>query len=90
MCFLLHDPHTVGPYVTDGSITFVKKSNYFRGRNRMRRSKLNLGAKDFSTFAEWSDQDNLLSTYTPRGLSEVVHFMMYVVAKSKSLDKASK
>ena len=22
-CVLLHDPHTVGPYVTDGSITFV-------------------------------------------------------------------
>ena len=56
----------------------------------MRRTKLNLGAKDFSTFAEWSDQDNLLSTYTRTGLSEVVHFMMYVVAKSKSLDKASK
>ena len=42
----------------------------------MRRSRLNLDAKDFATFAAWSDQDNLLSTCTPRSLSEVVHFMM--------------
>ena len=73
--------HTVRPYVTGGIITFVKKSsNCFRGRNRMRRSKLNLDANDFATFAAWSVQDNLLldllSTYTPRSLSKVVHFMM--------------
>ena len=73
--------HTVRPYVTDDIITFVEKSsNCFRGRNHMRRSKLNLDANDFATFAAWSDQDNLLSdllsTYTPRSLSEVVHFMM--------------
>ena len=37
----------------------------------MRRSRLNLDAKDFAT-----DQDNLLSTCTPRSLSEVVDFMM--------------
>ena len=46
----------------------------------MRRSKLNLNANDFATFAAWSDRDNLLSdllsAYTPRRLSEVVHFMM--------------
>ena len=46
----------------------------------MRRGKLNLGANDFATFAARSDQDtllsDLLSTYTPRSLSDVVHFMM--------------
>ena len=42
----------------------------------MRRSKLNLDAKDFATFAAWSDQVNVLSTCTARSLSEVVHFMM--------------
>ena len=42
----------------------------------MRRSRINLDAKDFSTFAACSDQDNLLSTCTPRSLSEVVHFMI--------------
>ena len=46
------------------------------GAYRMRRSKLNLDAKDFATFAAWSDQGNLLSTCSPRSLSEVVHFMM--------------
>ena len=40
----------------------------------MRHSRLNLDAKDFATFA--ADQDNLLSTCTPRSLSEVVHFIM--------------
>ena len=42
----------------------------------MRRSRRNLDAKDFATIAAGSDHDNLLSTCTPRSLSEVVHFMM--------------
>ena len=42
----------------------------------MRRSKLSLDAKDFTTFAAWSDQDNLLSTCTPRSLSEIVHSIL--------------
>ena len=49
----------------------------------MRWSRLNLDAKDFATFVARSDQVNLLSTCTPRSLSEVVHFMML-------LDRASK
>ena len=42
----------------------------------MRRSRLNLDAKDFATLAAWSDHDNLLSTCLPRSLSAVVYFMM--------------
>ena len=43
----------------------------------MRRSKLSLDAKDLDAkFAARSDQDNLLSTCTPRSLSEVVHFIV--------------
>ena len=58
----------------------------FRGRNRMRRSKLRmeLDAKDFATFTAWSDKDNLLSTCTPRSLSGVVHFMMLLTSRRKT------
>ena len=87
MFVLLKDPHTFRPYVADdrGSLLIACEGAY-----RMRGIKLNLDAKDFATFAAWSDQGNLLSTCTPRSLSEVVHFMIDVVAKTKSLDRARK
>ena len=79
MCVLLKDPHTFKPYVTDDNyVSLLCRSLLIacEGAYRMRRSKLNLDAKDFATFAAWSDQGNLLSTCSPRSLSEVVHFLM--------------
>ena len=75
-CFLLRDSYTVRPYVTDGNMTFVEKSCHcFRGRYRMRRSKLNLDSKDVAILPSWSEQVRLISTGTLRSLSEVVHLI---------------
>ena len=48
----------------------------------MRRSKLSLDAKDFATFAAWSDRDNLLSTWTRRSISEIVHYISLLPRRS--------
>ena len=54
MCVLLKDPHSFRPYVTDDSyVSLLCKSLLIacEGAYGMRRSKLNLHAKDFATFA---------------------------------------